>query len=81
MLNRYRIDLYAANSKTFKTFGMAERVLFQLGGVELETNFLLGNEPMGVEDFLVGGNFLRSYQVLVDLTSMQLFCEHQLEIL
>ena len=60
---------------------MAERVLFQLGGVVLETNFLLGNEPMGVEDFLVGGNFLRSYQVLVDLTSMQLFCEHQWEIL
>ena len=27
---------------------------------------------MGVEDFLLGRNFLRSYQVLVDLTSMKI---------
>ena len=37
-LQPYRIDLYAANGKTMKTFGIAERVRFQLGGYELETN-------------------------------------------
>ena len=66
VLKPYQVDLYAANGKTIKTFGLAERVRFQLGGYELETNFVVVDDAMGVEDFL------RSYQVLVDLTSMKI---------
>ena len=40
-LQPHRIDLYAANGNTIKTFGIAERVRFQLGGYELETNFVV----------------------------------------
>ena len=35
VLKPYQIDLYAANGKTIKTFGLAEQVRFQLGGYEL----------------------------------------------
>ena len=72
VLKPYQVDLYAANGKTIKTFGLAERVRFQLGGYELETNFVVVEDAMGVEDFLLGRNFPRSYQVLVDLTSMKI---------
>ena len=72
VLKPYQIDLYAANGKTIKTFGSAEHVHFQLGGYELETNFVVVDDAMGVEDFLLGRNFLRAYQVLVDLTSMKM---------
>ena len=72
VLKPYQIDLYAANGKTIKTFGLAEQVRFQLGGYELETNFVVVDDAMGVEDFLLGRNFLRSYQVLVDLTAMKI---------
>ena len=72
VLKPYQIDLYAANGKTMKTFGLAEQVRFQLGGYELETNFVVVDDAMGVEDCLLGRNFLRSYQVLVDLTSMKI---------
>ena len=71
-LQPYRIDLYAANGKTMKTFGIAERVRFQLGGYELETNFVVVDDTHGLEDFLLGRNFLRAYNVLVDLTSMKI---------
>ena len=72
VLKPYQVDLYAANGKTIKTYGLAERINFQLGGYELETNFVVVDDAMGVEDFLLGRNFLRSYQVLVDLTSMKI---------
>ena len=72
VLKPYQNDLYAANGKTIKTFGLAEQVRLQLGGYELETNFVVVDDAMGVEDFLLGRNFLRSYQVLVDLTSMKI---------
>ena len=72
VLKPYQIDLYATNGKTIKTFGLAEQIRFQLGGYELETNFVVVDDAMGVEDFLLGRNFLRSYQVLVDLTSMKI---------
>ena len=72
VLKPYQIDLYAANGKTIKTFGLAEQIRFQLGGYELETNIVVVDDAMGVEDFLLGRNFLRSYQVLVDLTSMKI---------
>ena len=68
----YKIDLYAANGKTIKTFGIVERVRFQLGGYELQTNFVVVDDAMGVEDFLLGRNFLRTYQVPVDLTAMRI---------
>ena len=68
VLKPYQTDLYAANGKTFKTFGLAEQIRFQLGGYQLETNFVVVDDVMGVEDFLLGRNFLRTYQVLVDLT-------------
>ena len=47
----YGVDFYAANAKTIKTFGLAEHVRFQLGGYELETNFVVVDDAMGVEDF------------------------------
>ena len=72
VLKSYQVDLYAANGKTIKFFGLAEQIRFQLGGYELETNFVVVDDAMGVEDFLLGRNFLRSYQVLVDLTSMKI---------
>ena len=76
VLKPFQVDLYAANGKTIKTFGLAEQICFQLGvdtfGYELETNFVVVDDAMGVEDFLLGRNFLLSYQVLVDLTSMKI---------
>ena len=68
----YRIDLYAANGKTIKTLGIAERVRFQLGGYELETNFVVVDDAHALEDFLLGRNILRVYNVLVDLTAMKI---------
>ena len=72
VLKPYQIDLYSANGETIKTFGMAERVRFQLGGYELKTNIVVVDDAMGVEDFLLGRNFLRAYKVIVDLTSMKI---------
>ena len=51
---------------------MVERVRFQLGGYELQTNFVVLDDAMGIEDFLLCRNFLRTYQVLVDLTTMRI---------
>ena len=59
-LKSYRIDLYAANSKRTKTFGIAVRVCFQLGDYELETNFVVADDALGVEDFVLGRNFFIS---------------------
>ena len=70
VLKPYQIDLYAANGKTIKT--CVERVRFQLGACEHETNFVVVDDAIGVEDFLLGRNFLRAYQVLVDLTFMKI---------
>ena len=72
ILRPYGIGLYAANGKTIKTFGLAEKVKIQLGGYELETNFVVVDDAMGVKDFLLGRNFLRAYQVPVDLTAMKI---------
>ena len=66
-----QLNLYAANGKTIEAFGMPERVRFQLGGYELETNFVVVVDAHGLENFLLGRNFLRAYNVLVDLTSMK----------
>ena len=46
VLKPYQIDLYAANGKTIKTFGLAEQVRFQLGGYELETNFVVVDDAL-----------------------------------
>ena len=43
-----------------------------MAGYELETNFVVVVDAMGVEDFLLGRNFLRAYQVLVGLTAMKI---------
>ena len=72
VLKPYLIDLYVANGKTIKSFGMAERVHFQLRGYELETSFVVVDNAMGVQDFLLGCNFLRANQVLVDITSKKI---------
>ena len=71
LMRPYGVDLYAANGKTIRTFGLAEQVKFQLGGYDLETNLVVVDDAMGVEDFLLARNFLRTYQVLVDLTAMK----------
>ena len=67
----YNIQLYAANGKTINTIGIAEDVSFQLGGHTLRTNFIVIADHLGAEDFLLGRNFLRTYNVLVDLTAMR----------
>ena len=72
LLKPYQIDSYVANGKTIKTFGMAERVRFQLRGYELGTSFVVVDDTMGVQDFLLGRNFLRTNQVPVDITSMKI---------
>ena len=51
--------------------GIAEDVNFQLGGYTLKTNFVVIADHIGSEDFLLGRNFLRTYNVLVDLTAMK----------
>ena len=71
-LQPHQIDLYAANGKTIKTFGIAERVRFQLGGYEFDTNFVVLDDAHGLDDFLLGRKFLRAYNVLVDLTAMKI---------
>ena len=71
LLRPYDVDLYAANGKTIKTVGLAENVPFQLGGSELETNFVIVDDAVGVRDSLLGRNFLRTYQVLADLIAMK----------
>ena len=70
-LQPHRNDLYAANGRTIKTFGIAECVRFQLGGCELGTKFVVVDDALGLEDFLLDQNFLRAYNVLVDLASMK----------
>ena len=45
---------------------------FQLGGYELETNFVVVDDALGLEDFLLSRNFLRAFNVLVDLTAMKI---------
>ena len=50
MLKPYCLDLYEANGETIKTFGMAECVRFKLGGYELETNFVVMDDAMSLED-------------------------------
>ena len=72
LLQPHRIGLYAANGRTIKTFGIAERVRFQLGGYEHETSFVVVDDALGLEEFLLGRNFLRAYNVLADLTSMKI---------
>ena len=67
----YDIQLYAANGKTTNTIGIAENVNFQLGGHTLKTNFIVIADHLGAEDFLLGRNFLRTYNVLVDLTAVR----------
>ena len=67
----YDIQLYAANGKTINTIGIAENVNFQLGGHTLKTKFIVIADHLGAEDFLLGRNFLRTYNVLVDVTAMR----------
>ena len=54
MLKPFRNDLYTANGKTIKAFGIAERVRFLLGGYELETNLVVvdgARRPIGLQLF------------------------------
>ena len=67
----YDIQLFAANGKTINTIGIAENVNFQLGGHSLSMNFIVIADHLGAEDFLLGRNFLHTYNVLVDLTAMR----------
>ena len=71
-LSPYDLELFAANGKTITTVGIAEDVSFQLGGHTLKTNFVVIADHIGSEDFLLGRNFLRTYNVLVDLTAMKI---------
>ena len=50
---------------------MVDCVRFQLSGYELELVFIVVDDAMGLEDFLLSRNFLRTYQVLVELTAVR----------
>ena len=67
----YDIQLFAANGKTINTIGIAENVNFQLGGHTLSTTFIVIADYLGAEHFLLGRNFFRTYNVLVDVTAMR----------
>ena len=67
----YDIQLFAANGKTINTIGIAQNVNFQLGGHTLKTNFIVIADHLGAEDFLLGRNFLRTSNVLFDITAMR----------
>ena len=49
----------------------ASVLLKTLGGHTLKTNFIVIADHLGAEDFLLGRNFLRTYNKLVDLTAMR----------
>ena len=68
----YDVELYAANGKSIITVGIAEDVSFQLGGHTLKTNFVVIADHIGSEDFIQGHNFLRTCNVLVELTAMNI---------
>ena len=51
LLKPYGVDLYAANGKAIETFDIAEGIKIQLGGYELETNCIIVDDALGVEDF------------------------------
>ena len=67
----YDIQLFAANGKTINNIGIVENVNFQLGGHTLTTDFIVTADHLAAEDFLLGRNFLRTYNALVDLTAMR----------
>ena len=67
----FDVELYAANGKTIIIVGIADDVSFQLSGHTLRTNFVVIADHIGSEDFLLGRNFMRTYNVLVDLTAMK----------
>ena len=70
-LSPYDVKLFAVNGKSITTVGIAEDVSFQQGGYTLKTNFVVIADHIGSEDSLRGRNFLRTYNVLVDLTAMK----------
>ena len=68
----YNVELYAANGKSVITVSIAKDVSFQLGRHTFKANFVVIADYHGSEDFLMGRNFLRTYNVLVDLTVMKI---------
>ena len=67
----YDVELYAANRKSINTVCIAEDLSIQLGGHTLKTNFVVIADHIGSEDFLLGRIFLRTYNVLEDMTAMR----------
>ena len=67
----YDIQLYAASGKTINTIGIADNVNFHLSGHTLKTNFVVIADYLAADDFLLSRKFLRTYNVLVDLTAMR----------
>ena len=60
-LSPYDIQLYAANGKTINTIGIAKNVTFQVGGHTITTNLVVIADHLGADDFLLGRNFLCTY--------------------
>ena len=72
ILQQFETPTYAANNGIIRTIGVAENIKFQLGGHELQTTFIVLTDDAGGEDFLLGRNFLRAYNVLIDLVAGKL---------
>ena len=66
-LKPFETPIYGANGGIIRTAGLAENIKFQLGGHELQTTFIVLTSDSGVDDFLLGRNFLRAYNVLKTL--------------
>ena len=71
-LSPYDVELYAAKGTAFTTVGVAEYVSSQPGGHTLKTNYVVIVDHIGSKDVILGRNFLRTYNVLVDLTAMKI---------
>ena len=78
MLQPFDTPLFAANGKIIHTLGLAEDIPFQLGGHTLQATFVVLASDCGVDDFLLGRNFLRKYNVLVDLTARKIVIRNPL---
>ena len=68
----YDTSLFTANGTQLHTFGIVENVEFNLAGYSLHSNFVIASDNSGIDGFLLGRNFLRAYNVLVDMCDMKI---------
>ena len=70
-LSLYQTIFSFSLCESINTIGISDRLSFRLGGHTLKISFIVIADHSGAEDFLLGSNFLRTYNVLVDLIAMR----------